>query len=244
MVERGAQPENLILPPPGDLTQLVSRPAPVIAHPAWREARDKVLALVQGQGRLIAILGPVGSGKTTLLRDLAERLQRLKPVTYFSEFSDNSSVFPPDSIVLVDEAERLSNSSFDMLARRSGITLIITALPSFYMRFMGFRDGTVVALSLLKDDEARAFLAQWMAEFGLPMNALTSEAWERLIAHCRGVPRLLASLLKLALFVAADEFRPTRPSQACRTGYRDPGRECRDKPGRGRRPPAPRRRPR
>ncbi len=208
MVERGAQPENLILPPPGDLTQLVSRPAPVIAHPAWREARDKVLALGQGQGRLIAILGPVGSGKTTLLRDLAERLQRLKPVTYFSEFSDNSSVFPPDSIVLVDEAERLSNSSFDMLARRSGITLIITALPSFYMRFMGFRDGTVVALSLLKDDEASAFLAQWMAEFGLPMNALTSEAWERLIAHCRGVPRLLASLLKLALFVGADESAP------------------------------------
>ncbi len=208
MVERGAQPEDPILPPPSDLKLLVSRPAPVIAHPAWREARDKVLALVQGQGHLIAILGPVGSGKTTLLRDLAQRLEHLKPVTYFSEFSDNSCAFPPDSIVLVDEAERLSSTSFDMLARREGITLIIAALPSFYVRFMGFREGIVVALSLLKDDEAAAFLAEWMAGFGLPMNSLTPEAWERLIAHCRGVPRLLASLLKLALFVGADESAP------------------------------------
>ena len=208
MVERGARAENPILPPPGDLTQLVSRPAPVIAHPAWREACDKVLALEQARSPLIAILGPAGSGKTTLLREVGEELQRRKPVIYFSEFSDSSCVFPPDSVVLVDEAERLSSTSLDMLAHRSGVTVIITALPSFFARFVGFREGAVVALPLLKDDEAKAFLAEWMAEFGLPMDSLTPGAWERLIAHCRGVPRLLASLLKLALFVGADDFAP------------------------------------
>src|SRR5581483_8127227 len=53
-----------------------------------------------------------------------------------------------------------------------------------------------------------AFLAAWMQAFGLPLDCVTSDGWERLIAQCRGVPRLLVSLLKLALFVAADEAAP------------------------------------
>ena len=208
MSQRGAQPEGRILPPPGELMQLMSRPAPLVVHPVWRDARDKVLGLVQVQARLIAILGPAGSGKTTLLRVLAETLPRVKPVTWFSEFSDVGCEFPPDSIVLVDEAERLNDQTFDTLARTESVTIVMTALPPFYGRLQDFPKSEVVSLPRLTDDEAMAFLAEWVAQFGLPVSSLTPEAWERLVAHCRGVARLLVSLLKLALFVAAEESAP------------------------------------
>lgn len=208
MDRRVAQPESLMLPRADDLMQIMSRPAPVIAHPAWLSARDKILDLVHARCHLIALLGPAGSGKTTLLRELAETLRRTNPIIFFSEFSDNSCEFPPDGIVLVDEAERLSHTSFAMLALKAATTVILTALPSFYGRFMEFRDGGVVPLPLLTDQEAMAFLGEWMAQFGLPLDCVTPDAWERLIAHCQGVPRLLASLLKLALFVGADEASP------------------------------------
>lgn len=208
MDHRVTQPESLMLPLPDDLMQIMSRPAPVIAHPAWRDARAKVLDLVQRRSHLVAILGPAGSGKTTLLRDLAEALQQTRPVTAFSEFSDNSYEFPRNGVVLVDEAERLNRESLDLLARKTAVTVILTALPSFYGRFMEFRDGAVVPLPPLTDEEAMAFLGEWMADFGLALGCVTPDAWERLIAHCHGVPRLLASLLKLALFVGADEASP------------------------------------
>lgn len=199
------QPESFALPPSGVLMQLMGRPGPIITHPAWHQARDKILVLLHGKTRLIALLGPPGSGKTTLLRDLTDTLQRSQPVTYASEFSDMSAGLPRDGIVLVDEAERLSSEALAMLAGQRDLTVILTALPSFYGRFIEFRTGAVVSLPLLTQREARAFLASWMDEFGLSADALTPAAWERLIAYCRGVPRLLVSLLKLALFVAADE---------------------------------------
>ena len=208
MDHRVARPEIPVLPSPDDLMQIMSRPAPVIAHPAWRDARDKILSLVEARCHLIAILGPAGSGKTTLLRDVGETLQRVRPVIAFSEFSDVSCEFPPDGVVLVDEAERLSRASCDMLAGKAHITVVLAALPSFYGRFMEFREGTVVPLPLLTDEEATAFLGEWMAHFGLPLDCLAPDSWERLITHCHGVPRLLASLLKLALFVGADECSP------------------------------------
>ncbi len=208
MDHRVAQPEIPVLPSPDDLMQIMSRPAPVIAHPAWRDARDKTLSLVEARCHLIAILGPAGSGKTTLLRDVEETLQPVRPVIAFSEFSDVSCEFPTDGVVLVDEAERLSRASCDMLAGKALITVVLAALPSFYGRFMEFREGTVVPLPLLTDEEATAFLGEWMAHFGLPLDCLAPDAWERLITHCHGVPRLLASLLKLALFVGADECSP------------------------------------
>ncbi len=203
-----AQPESLALPLPDELMRLMARPGPIIAHPAWREARDKILGLVHGEAPLVALLGPAGTGKTALLRDVADTIGPSRSVTFASEFSDMSSELPADGVVLVDEAERLSSASLAMLLGRPGITIIMTALPSFYGRLIEFRTGVVVSLPPLTDQEASSFLSAWMDEFGLPVDCLTPDAWERLIAQCCGVPRLLVSLLKLALFVGADESAP------------------------------------
>ena len=187
---------------------VLSRPAPVVAHAAWRQAHDKIHALLQAHAPLVAILGPPGAGKTTLLRSLEVALQPLNPITHVSETTDLAAELPPNSIVLIDEAERLNPARLETLATSQDLTVILTALPPFHRRLLELPEAVVVPLPLLTDDEAMPFLAAWMAEFDLPLTAVAPDAWHRLITHCKGVPRLLASLLKLALFIAADESAP------------------------------------
>ena len=52
----GQSQELPVLPTASDLLKLVIRPAQVIEHPSWNEARDRVISLVTGSPSLIAVL--------------------------------------------------------------------------------------------------------------------------------------------------------------------------------------------
>ncbi len=71
---------------------------------------------------------------------------------------------------------------------------------------------SVVRLPRLTPEEACKFVSARLVQLGLPRACLTEAAWAQLIAHCRGVPRLLLGVLGLALFVASEEHA------ACVTG--------------------------
>ncbi len=202
----GQSQELHVLPTANELLKLGSRPAQVIEHPSWNEARDRVISLVTGSPSLIAVLGPPGSGKTTLLHDLGSKLGKLGYAARLLEFADNSLEVEPTEIVLIDEADRISSTWLEALCRGGAATIVLAALPAFAEHLEDhYPDVAIVPLTALPADEALAFLAERLAQFGLPMTCLTEAAWAQLIVHGNGVPRLLFALLKLTLLIAAEK---------------------------------------
>ena len=202
----GQSQELHVLPRANELLKLGGRPAQVIEHPSWNEARDRVISLITGGPSLIAVLGPPGSGKTTLLHDLGSKLCELGYAARLLEFADNSLEIEPAEVVLVDEADRISSTRLEALRRGGDATIVLAALPAFAKHLEDhYPDVAVVPLTALPADEALAFLAERLAQFGLPMTCLTEAAWAQLIVHGNGVPRLLLALLKLTLLIAAEK---------------------------------------
>ncbi len=193
------------LPTARDLLALAGRPIHAIAHPAWSEARETVLALVTAGPAMIVVLGPPGTGKTALLRELAATFGERGRSACLLDFGDSPFDIGPAEIVLVDEADRMSATRLDELRGRGDLAIILATLPASGERFALYPDITVVPLSPLSPDGARAFLVERLAQLGLPSGCLTEAAWTQLIACGRGVPRLLLISLGLALFLAGEE---------------------------------------
>jgi type II secretory pathway predicted ATPase ExeA len=189
----------------GDPLTPVRRPTHFIGHKTWNEARETVLALVTAGPAMIVVLGPPGIGKTALLRDLAATFGERGRLACLLDFGDSPRDVGSAEIVLVDEAERMSAARLDELCGRGDLGIVLAALPAGRKRFEHYPEATVVQLKPLSPNEARAFLAERLAQLGLPNACLTEEARTQLIAHGRGVPRLLLMLLGLALFVAGEE---------------------------------------
>jgi energy-coupling factor transporter ATP-binding protein EcfA2 len=194
-----------LLPKATDLLDLYSRPADVIACPTWGEARGKILTLVIAGTRFIALLGAPGSGKTTLLRDLAGTLGERGYAACLLDLGNSPTGAETSGIVLIDEADRMSPTQLEALCRGSDSAVVLAALPGFGEYFQRqYPDVAIVALTELLPDEAFAFLAERLAQLGLPITCLNETAWAQLIRHGRGVPRLLVALLKLTLLIAAE----------------------------------------
>ncbi len=194
-----------VLPSARHLLQMGSRPAQVIAHPTWSAARDTVLTLATAGPRLIAVLGPPGSGKTTLLRDLVSAFGARGHAACLLAFGDSPLAVGAAGVVLVDEAERMSATRLEELCRGDSVC-VIAVLPAFAARLRHhYPDAAIVRLAALSPEEAFAFLAERLAQLGLPLTCLTEAAWAQLIKHSRGVPRLLIALLWLTLLVAAEK---------------------------------------
>ncbi len=202
----GQSQELPVLPTASDLLKLVIRPAKVIEHPSWNEARDRVISLVTGSPSLIAVLGSPGTGKTTLLRDLGSELGERGYAARLLEIADSPLGVDPAEVVLVDEADRMSSTQLEALCRGGDATIVLAALPAFAKHLQDhYPDAAIVPLAALSPDEAFAFLAERLAQLGLPMTCLTETAWAQLIKHGNGVPRLLFALLKLTLLIAAEK---------------------------------------
>src|SRR3984885_8883339 len=202
----GQSQELPVLPTASDLLKLVIRPAQVIEHPSWNEARDRVISLVTGSPSLIAVLGSPGTGKTTLLRDLGSELSERGYAVRLLEIADSPLGVDPAEVVLVDEADRMSSTQLEALCRGGDATIVLAALPAFAKHLQDhYPDAAIVPLAALSPDEAFAFLAERLAQLGLPMTCLTETAWAQLIKHGNGVPRLLFALLKLTLLIAAEK---------------------------------------
>src|ERR1700733_7555765 len=202
----GQSQELPVLPTASDLLKLVIRPAQVIEHPSWNEARDRVISLVTGSPSLIAVLGSPGTGKTTLLRDLGSELGERGYAVRLLEIADSPLGVDPAEVVLVDEADRMSSTQLEALCRGGDATIVLAALPAFAKHLQDhYPDAAIVPLAALSPGDAFAFLAERLAQLGLPMTCLTETAWAQLIKHGNGVPRLLFALLKLTLLIAAEK---------------------------------------
>jgi energy-coupling factor transporter ATP-binding protein EcfA2 len=196
--------EQSVLPKASDLAELASRPAQVIEHPSWTTARETVLAQVTARPCLIVMLGPPGSGKTTLLRNLTSTLRERGRAACLLVFDDNRPDLERADVVLADEADRISSARLHELSRGGERPVVLAVLPASGERFWNYPGVTTVRLASLPPDQACAFLAERLAQLGLPNGCLTEAAWARLVAHARGVPRLLIALLGLSLFVAGE----------------------------------------
>ncbi len=186
------------------LLKSAGRPARPIAYPAWREAREKILARAAAGPGLIALLGPPGTGKSILLRDLATTFGERGRTVCLLDVPDSSPEIGAAEIVLVDEADRVSVTWLDELRSLGGI-VVVAAIPENREHFECYPNVTIVQLATLSPEEACAFVAERLAQLGLPNDCLTISGWARLIAHSHGVPRLLVVLLGLALFFAGEE---------------------------------------
>ncbi len=207
MTSSNGRPHELpVLPMASELLKLGSRPAPVIEHPSWNAARDKIISLVMAGPSLIAVLGPAGSGKTTLLRDLGRSLSERGYAARLAEFADGSLGEDPAEVLLVDEADHISSATLDTLCRRNDATIVLAALPTFAEYLQDHASGiTVVPLPALSPEESYTFLAERLVQQGLPVTCLTEAAWAQLIKHGEGIPRLLLSLLNLTLLIATEK---------------------------------------
>ena len=202
----GQSNELPVLPTASELLKLGNRPAPIVTHPPWNAARDSVISLVTAAPGLIAVLGPPGSGKTTLLRELCSTLSERGYAARLLEFADGPAEADPAEVVLVDEADRMSSTRLEALCRRDDATIILAALPAFAQHLQNHYPGVaIVSLTTLSPNEAFAFLAERLAQHGLPVSCLTEAAWAQLIKHGNGVPRLLLALLNLTLLIAAED---------------------------------------
>lgn len=197
--------EQSILPKASDLLELASRPTQIIEHPSWTTARETALALVTAGPCLIVLLGPPGSGKSALLRSLATALCERGQDVCLLDFDDSRPDLGRADVVLVDEADRISEVRLDELSRRGGRPVVLAVLPTSGERFRHYPGVTMVRLASLSPDQACAFISGRLAQLGLPMACLTEAAWAELVAHARGVPRLLIALLGLSLFVAGED---------------------------------------
>lgn len=188
------------------MAPLTPSPGQVVAHRGWSTARNALLAGVQAGPGIVALLGPPGTGKTLLLHDVACTLRADRPDVLLVDRGD--AVLDAESlqgVVLIDEADRLDADALANLARRPDLAVVLAALPAFADRLARVPGATIVPLGPIDEDEVPRFVAERLVQLGHAPDLLTLSAITALFERSGSVPRLLHTLLGLAVFAASLE---------------------------------------
>lgn len=204
---------------PAKLLPVTIGPEQAVAHRGWCEARDQLLAASLAGPGVTLVLGPAGTGKTLLLQQLAHALTDrgmdvvLQPrgdLPIEDAWLAEAAQSNPRRVVLIDEADRMTEASLGQL-ERLGLCPVILAGVSDPGEGRSDRDAGItrtIRLAPLPEDEVRAFIAARLHQAGLSPDLIGAGAVARLAAHSGGVPRILNMLVGAALFLANTEQAP------------------------------------
>jgi len=186
-----------------------------IPYPSWHAARDRVLAALAAGDPEVVITGRSGTGKTALLNELTGFLRAdgwavstalyggvlTRPAAFTASDLAAPAVSRP-AVLLVDEADRLTESELQALQGQPGTCLVLAGLDSLRDRCAGRMH---VALEPLAPNEAKTFVALWLTLAGHPPTRLQPDAVARAAELSGGTPRLLAQLLGAAVWLADED---------------------------------------
>ena len=188
------------------MASLTPSPGQVVAHRGWSTARDALLAAVHAGSGMVALLGPPGTGKTLLLHDVARTLQADRSDVLLIDRGDALlDMEMLQGVVLIDEADRLDADALASLARRSDLAVVLAALPAFSDRLALVPGATIVPLGPIDEDEVPRFVRERLVQPGYAPDLLTLSAITALFERSGSIPRLLHTLLGLAVFAASLE---------------------------------------
>lgn len=169
------------------------------------------MAATRASPSLTLLLGPAGTGKTLLLRHLAWRLAATGAEILLQSRGDLPAepigVADPKArrIVLIDEADRMDAAALRRLAQLGDCAVVLAGLAGPGGAVAAARATAVATLAPLPADEVQAFVAEWLAQSGLPKHLFDAAALDRVAAQSGGVPRVLASLMNAAARIARSE---------------------------------------
>ncbi len=172
----------------------------LVPYPRWQTACERVSGALLGGERLVLVVGPAGTGKSLLLEQTA-RVMRAAGWSTVLRQADPTP--PPDqpgtNLLLVDEADRLEPGALRRLTVTANGPLVLAGLDSLATRVPGV---PTIALPALGREEARDYIAQWLALTGRSPAHLETPGMRRLVELSGGVPRLISTLLSAAAWLA------------------------------------------
>ncbi|WP_198380370.1 AAA family ATPase [Roseomonas sp. KE2513] len=176
-----------------------------MSHAGWAAARRAILQAFATGEHLVALLGPPGVGKTCLLRDIEAALRPQSIRVQRLESGDAAEgvleARPDTEVLLVDEADRMSEATLEEVAEREGCFAVLVGLPALARRIAPW-PHRVVQLEAIPQAEIRSYLAARMIIAELDSSRLTDEAAAALAELSAGTPRLLNLLLAMAFHEA------------------------------------------
>lgn len=188
------------------MAPLPSSAGQIVAHRGWSTARNALLAAVHAGPGIVALLGPAGTGKTLLLHDVTRTLLADQPDVLLLDRGDAVlDVEALQGVVLIDEADRLDADALAGLANRPDLAVVLAALPAFADRLARLPGATIVPLGPIDEDEVPRFVAERLVQLGHAPDLLTLAAITALFERSGSIPRLLHTLLGLAVFAASLE---------------------------------------
>jgi hypothetical protein len=169
-------------------------------------AFQQLMRHVEQKTAIVVVAGPAGSGKTFLL-DMTEEACRGRGISVLRiERGDlaHTVIGKCADLLLVDEADFVDEATLNFLAGHPQTPKTVVFACRAPRGVGDVAVPTLVELTPLTPNEARDFVVERATKAGRA-DLFTPEALESLIAGTSGLPRLLRSVGKFALFYAAYE---------------------------------------
>ena len=170
------------------------------SHGSWKSALAAAFA-ASAQPGLIALIGPRGSGKSALLRVIGRELAASGLITR-AWCADDAAMVDECDVLLIDDAERCSQSMLRKLAR--GRPICFAAGTQELSEQLDPRVGrlTIIEIEPVDLAHARAFVEGHLRALGQAPDMVTDAGLIALHQDVGGAPGAMLDIAGLAVFLA------------------------------------------